>query len=482
MTLRTRVVLFAGLLIAVSTLPATGQTRRDEQFYYPGDFNWQFLDSYPEAARLFNAFDYGHAVLYQRLYSGRGQAQEALEKEYLFLTTDLLVRPPRFAVAEEAIEPAYAKIAWRAKMMFDWAHVLHRQIYDAYADERLTIVEKDSLIERLTDYYLSNRRYAFTSQPKSMALMDEQHFSQIFRKEYPKFNGLIWSYHWLQVGLYEPFIEGKTKAEKKAGVQATVARFWSMLEDAPNRFPKLMPMTSAIAPQFSAAHPRAAIIFDNLHMAHDIISDVLTSDRIPYDQKGAVINAQLEMLQDSTRDVISVDEWRMMADHMGGVAVMGGPATGLLKIVSAEATPAPGMQRGEDHQGMNQMERVLPSDTTRMDPAQAHAEMKPGPDSLDSQMKALMELHQHMMGDSVIRRRILADTALRRTMDEIMRSMPEEHRRMMEQQMRQNEPPPARRPARRPPPSIQPVRPSRDSQPNHQQHRPDSTSQPHKPH
>ena len=56
---------------------------------------------------------------------------------------------------------------------------------------------------------------------ESMALMDDQYFSQVFRKRYEKFNGLIWAYHWLQVGLYEPFIEGNTKAAKKAGVQAT---------------------------------------------------------------------------------------------------------------------------------------------------------------------------------------------------------------------------------------------------------------------
>ncbi len=182
--------------------------------------------------------------------------------------------------------PSYAKLAWRAKMMFDWAHVLHRQIYDVYADERLTPAQRDGLIEQLTDYYLSNRKYAFTDKPKSMALMDEQYFSQTFRKAYPKFNGLIWAYHWLQVGLYEPYLEGQTEAERKAGVQATVARFWSMLEDPPSRMPKVMPMTSAVAPKFSAAHPRAAVIFDNLHMMHDIISDILTADTIPHDKKG----------------------------------------------------------------------------------------------------------------------------------------------------------------------------------------------------
>jgi hypothetical protein len=238
--------------------------------------------------------------------------------------------------------PAYAKLAWRAKMMFDWAHILHRQVYDAYADDRLNATQRDTLIERLTDYYLSNRKYAFTDKPKSMALMDEQYFSQTFRKTFPKFNGLIWAYHWLQVGLYEPFIEGQTKAERKAGVQATVARFWSMLDDAPSRMPKYMPMTSAIAPKFSAAHPRAAVIFDNLHMMHDIISDILTADTIPHDLKGEMIKQQLDKLQDASRDVMSMDEWRMMADHMGGVEMMGGPATELVRAVQAPLSPASG--------------------------------------------------------------------------------------------------------------------------------------------
>ena len=334
-TIVARSLAMTGLLIGVGAGTAAAQTQRDEQFYYPGRFNWEFLAVYPEAARLFNAFDYGHAVLYERLYTRRGRAAAELDRDYRYLTTDLLVRPPRFAVAEEAIMPTYAKLAWRAKMMFDWAHVLHRQIYDAYADDRLSPAHRDSLIERLTDYYLSNRKYAFTDQPKSMALMDEQYFSQAFRKTYPTFNGLIWAYHWLQIGLYEPFIQGQTRAARKAGVQATVARFWSMLEDPPSRFPSYMPMTSAIAPRFSAAHPRAAVIFDNLHMMHDIISDILTTDSIPDRSKGRVINQQLDKLQDSSQDVMSMDEWRMMADHMGGVNVMGGPATGLLNLAPA---------------------------------------------------------------------------------------------------------------------------------------------------
>ncbi len=251
----TRIGLAFGLLTTLAGSLAA-QEQRNEQFYYPGSFNWQFLKRYPEGGRLFNAFDYGHAVLYEKLLTRpRDLMGELEQRQFDYLTTDLLIRPPRFAVAEEAIEPGYAKTAWRAKLMFDWAHLLHRQIYDIYADPRLSRPTQDSLIERVTDYYLSNRRLAFVAVPKSMALMDDQYYSQVFRRGYPKFNGLIWAYHWLQVGLYEPLIEGRTPAERKAGVQAAIGRFWSMVPDAPARFPRVMPMTSAIAPLFSAAPP-----------------------------------------------------------------------------------------------------------------------------------------------------------------------------------------------------------------------------------
>ena len=485
-TILTHSLAVVALLLGLGASTATGQARRDEQFYYPGGFNWQFLANYPEAARLFNAFDYGHAVLYERLYTKRGKAVRELEKEYRYLTTDLLVRPPRFAVVEEVVMPSYAKLAWRAKMMFDWAHVLHRQVYDAYADERLTPAQRDALIERLTDYYLSNRKYAFTDKPKSMALMDEQYFSQTFRQAYPKFNGLIWAYHWLQVGLYEPFLEGRTDAERKAGVQATLARFWSMLEDPTSRMPKVMPMTSAVAPKFSAAHPRAAVIFDNLHMMHDIISDILTADTIPHEQKGQMIDKQLDKLQDPTRDVMSLEEWKAMADHMGGVDVMGGRGTDLLELVQA---PATSMTRGGEMQGMPGM--TPDSGGMAHDMDQTGQPMKGMPhDSMSPSMSAMMGLHQRMMADPVIRQRMMADSMMRGLMAQMMDSTGAAHREQMGGEAGKpgaKKPPSAKgpeghgeqmkkpsgpsRPQAKPPtPAPRPAKPDSSAMPSHDQH------------
>ena len=451
--------------------------QRNEQFYYPGSFNWQFLNRYPEAARLFNAFDYGHAVLYETLYTAPElERGDKLEREYQYLTTDLLVRPPRFAIVEEVVEPSYAKLAWRAKMMFDWAHVLHRQIYDIYADPGLSPARRDSLIERVTDYYLTKSDYAFVPVPKSMALMDEQYYSKAFREAHPKFNGLIWAYHWLQVGLYEPFIEGRSPAETKAGVQATVARFWSMLEDAPKRLPAVMPMTSAVAPNFSAAHPRAAIIFDNLHMMHDIISDILQSDTVPSSKKGETIELALDEFLDSTRNVIAMEMWRDMADHMGGVGAMGGPATGIIRPIMVQPAAA-----GGDSATSHASHGVTPDSASPGAPggvAPPHAAA--GDSSSEVQHRHMMELHHRMMQDSVILQRMMADTTMHRMMMEMAPEMvdhddAEPHREARPAPPTRAEPArpaPVRRP--RPARPAAPPRPKPDSTPAHEGHHPPS--------
>ena len=322
-----RVPLGLSLVLLVVAADSANAQRRDEQFYFPGRFNWSFLHRYPDAARLFNAFDYGHAVLYERLYTAPGAPVSSLEEEeFLFLTKDLLRRPPKFGIAEEAVMPAYAALVWRAVQMFDWAHVLHRQIYDVYADERMPAGEKTRLVERIIDYYLSNRGLAFATEPKSMGLMDDAHYSKSFRKAYPRFNGLIWGYHWLQVGLYEPLIGGERGSDRTAGVAETLHQFWRMVDSAAVGFPMEMPMTAAVAPRFSARHPRAAIIFDNLHMMHDIISDILVSDRVPHAEKKRVIEGALAEFRDGSKNTMALDEWLGMAAMMGGVERMGGVA------------------------------------------------------------------------------------------------------------------------------------------------------------
>jgi hypothetical protein len=299
-----------------------------EQQYLPGSFNWSFRKSYRAADGLFNAFDYGHAILYELLWTKPRADSTLLEnREFDHVTKRVLVHPPRLPLPEEAIEPEYAKLAPEAKLMFEWAHMLHRQIYDVWADERLSPPQKDAKVDQLLRYYRSRPDIAFSSVPKSMDLMEGQRYSLVFRKRYPKFNGLIWAYHWLQVGLYDALIAGNGPRERQANVSATVGRFWSMLDSAPSTTPRTMPMTAAVAPLFAERYPEAAIIFDNLHGMHDVISDILASPEVSRSRKRAEILRAGAAYRDSTSYTMTREEWRAMAIGMG-VDQMGGRALG----------------------------------------------------------------------------------------------------------------------------------------------------------
>ncbi|HEX8361209.1 MAG TPA: hypothetical protein VF613_13935 [Longimicrobium sp.] len=307
----------AALLMALGAFagPAEAQLARvHEQFYMPAGHNWVFRRNYPMADRLFNAFDYGHAVLYEELYTRPNAPVSELEvKEYDFITRKLLVNPPRLPLEEAAIEVEYAKLVPEAKQMFEWAHILHRQVYDILGDDRLGQAEKDREIAAVLRYYKSRPDLAFSSLPKSMELMEGQHYSRVFRERYPRFNGLIWGYHWLQVGLYEPLMTGRTRQERQAGVTATVARFRQMLENAPENMPRTMPMTPAVAPVFTERYPEVAIIFDNLHGMHDVISDVLASPRVPRAKKREEILRAAARYRDDTSFLMTVPEWLEMS-------------------------------------------------------------------------------------------------------------------------------------------------------------------------
>ncbi|MDF1504113.1 hypothetical protein [Roseisolibacter sp. H3M3-2] len=349
-----RSLAIAALLLAPFLAPAAlpaQWARVHEQFYLQAPHNWVFRDQYQAADRLFNAFDYGHAILYETLWT-RPDAPAALleQKEYDFLTRKVLVKPPRVPLEEAAIEPKYAQLAPEAKQMFEWAHILHRQLYDVLADERLDAAGKDREVARLLAYYRTRPDLAFSARPKSMKLMQEQPYSLAFRRAYPKFNGLIWAYHWLQVGLYEPLVVARSQPERQAGVRATVARFWQMLADPPRSFPHQMPMTPAVAPAFSARYPEAAIVFDNLHSMHDVISDILANDAVPRSRKRAEILLAAARFRDDTSYVMSRDAWLAMAGHMG-IENMGGPAVNFLPGLPAPTVTYGAVMTHDDRTG-----------------------------------------------------------------------------------------------------------------------------------
>jgi hypothetical protein len=297
-----------------------------DQTYLAASHNWAFRSAFPRVDALFNAFDYGHAKLYETLWRDpRAPRAQLDDREFRFITGDLLRHPPGVPLDEGAIAPEWEKLAPEVAAMFDWAHMLHRQIYDVWADDRIRPAEKDARVGALIAYYKSRRALAFSSKPKNMNLMEGMSYSLSFRKRFPTYNGLIWSYHWLQMTLYEALLAPASPQQRKQNVDAVVARFWAMLDSAPSSLPTAMPQSPEIAPEFSSRYPEAAIIFDNLHSLHDVVSDILADETVRRGDKRRVILAAAARYRDDTSSVVTIDDWKAMA-HAMDLAKMGGPA------------------------------------------------------------------------------------------------------------------------------------------------------------
>lgn len=279
--------------------------KRESVFYLPGKYNFAARRLYPEFDAMLNIIDIGHAQLAERLAEAEGEeaAIRSIEEGLFKEVTQMFLnqrRRPRLSPSEETIAPESVKRAWRVNKAFDWTHLLHRQVYDILSDDR--VVRKDLAIGASLNYYLTERERIFPLVIKSMQLMEGQPFSGYWKKRYPKFNGAIWAYHWLQLAANEALLEPDPEA-RRTKINTAVAEFKKMFLD-PSRLPKHMPMAHEVSPTFSRRFPEVAATFDNLHSFHDIYMDILTNPAVLDKQEAAY--RQLALMQAPTEHLESM--------------------------------------------------------------------------------------------------------------------------------------------------------------------------------
>ena len=100
-----------------------------------------------------------------------------------------LVRFDQFAVDvdpdQRAIGPDYVQLIPEVVAMFEWAHMLHRQLYDVLSDARISD-ERQVRVQQLLAYYRSRPDLALSLRPKGMSLMEGQPYSLTFRRAAPR--------------------------------------------------------------------------------------------------------------------------------------------------------------------------------------------------------------------------------------------------------------------------------------------------------
>lgn len=310
-------------VLAMSTAVLACHSSTYEQSYLRASHNFSFRAQYPQVDALFNAFDFGHAALYERELRSTGTlARDVDTVLYTKVTATVLRHPSRVTLDERAIAPAYATVAPEVLETFEWAHMLHRQLYDVLADGSIPDEKRDEVVADVLRYYRSRADLALSVSPKSMDLMEGQPYSLALRRVAPRYNALIWSYHWLQMALYEALLAAPPGPSREALVHEAVNGFWK-LAGSDGRLPSTMPMSPAIAAHFTIRYPEAAAIFDNLHALHDVVGDILATPSIPQPAKRSALLHALRQYQDAVTAISDRDEWMKMSRAMG-VEAMGG--------------------------------------------------------------------------------------------------------------------------------------------------------------
>jgi hypothetical protein len=274
----------------------------------------------PRLARDLNAVDVGHATAYEALVTGR---EEVLESHVWNQIVRTLKSPPRFKPDEKAIAPTFSRLYGELELVFDWAHVLHAQTMDVLASN-LSDAQKETEIEKLWRFYRSRAPYSISGLPLNMEFLDSRPYSGNFRIKYPKVNALFWGYHWLQGAMYDMLYRVPRDMWEMSYDVVREQYFERELWDTNRDF---MPMFAEQSPRFAARFPELANAFDNLHMLHDMVNDILADDSLDANQKRHEIRMAIWMVLDSTHANCESGEGeeKTLHDHrhMNGMPGMG---------------------------------------------------------------------------------------------------------------------------------------------------------------
>ncbi len=259
-------------------LPAwLGAPGADHLFYKAAPYNWA-INRIPKFAKDMYATGVGHAMAYEALVIGRAGE---LETKTFDTINWVLKNQPRLPVDEGAISPTFMRKFGYLEKVFDWAHLLHFQTIDVFTHPGWTDAQREAEIERLWAMYQSEP-YAITGLPMNMDYLDSFSYSMKFRTDYPKVNGLFWGYHWLQTVnydmLYRVPVQDQAPQYELLGARYHETELYKTDRD-------FMPMTAEMSPRFAKRFPYIANAFDNLHMLHDNVNDILSQPNFTEQQK-----------------------------------------------------------------------------------------------------------------------------------------------------------------------------------------------------
>lgn len=216
-----------------------------------------------------NGIDFGHAHLAETLLQTQDPRRvERARVEVL----DFIFSAPQVPPDEEQVAPTYVRLVWEVQKTFNWAHELHRSLYDLFAAD--AVVDKEVVMRTILAKYLDKLEAITSHRLDHHGKLWNFPESKSFREKFPKFNVQIWAYHWLQAAAYDLQMMGNAARQREL-MPRLIEHYHSYLLKPPLEW-QFMPMLPEGSPEFTRRFPEVAAIFDNLHMLHDNIDDVLS--------------------------------------------------------------------------------------------------------------------------------------------------------------------------------------------------------------
>lgn len=272
------------VLTSLSDVPALEQ--RDLVSYLRGKYNFEFFDRHNTDFRIGAALHFAHGKQHDILLLDKpGQSKETdlkTEREYLSYIKNL----PKTEPVMELFAPYTAQTMFDVFRAIDWTHMHHEQTYDILSDASIPWNEKKQWTDRSVEYYLKNLDVPRSPAPLDVTMrragvMMKPYFS-LFRNRYPLSNNFFFAAHWWHPVIYEGMmIGGNGAGQDKMLDEIRKVYYEKVLVNRPQR----MLLSREIMPRYSRMSPESANIFDNLHMLHGIVYDILAYEGWTDEQK-----------------------------------------------------------------------------------------------------------------------------------------------------------------------------------------------------
>ena len=273
-----------------SNLQPNSGERRNEVSFKRGRYNTAQFKRHNRTFRYSAAMHFQHGKQHDVLQLTPLADHEKEDAEFDRQSVDFVYRlKAKTEPTMELFGPHTARFAWSVYRAIDWTHDLHEQTYDILADAGIPWDKKKEYTDRSVRYYLEqNPDVARSIAPldvtmRRAAVMMKPYFT-LYRNYYPKSSTFAYVAHWWHPAVYECYmISGNDKDQETTLSQMNATMLDEVFKDRPQR----MLLLREMAPRYSRMSPEAANAFDNLHMLHGIVYDILAYEKWTPEQKRA---------------------------------------------------------------------------------------------------------------------------------------------------------------------------------------------------